>query len=151
MLSDTTANCFFCRVPMSHLKRRRVRWTVKWSFQGDRGKMHMTSYHLSKIRRVTYKPHVVAAAESRCSPSSSSQTPSLYEQLPVLLHVQLGEPVRVRRGRGKHQRPLSQRAAGEAEHQSGGAPGRAAVAHPRHPHRHLHAVGRSLRQGVRSP
>lgn len=27
------------RVAMSHLKRRRERWTVKWSFHGDRGKI----------------------------------------------------------------------------------------------------------------
>lgn len=34
-------NCFFYRAAMSHLKRRRERWTVKWSFQGDRGKVQL--------------------------------------------------------------------------------------------------------------
>lgn len=34
-----SCNCFSYRVEMSHLKRKRGRWIVKWSFQGDRGKM----------------------------------------------------------------------------------------------------------------
>lgn len=34
-------NFFSYRVAMSHLKRKRERWTVKLSFHGDRGKIHL--------------------------------------------------------------------------------------------------------------
>lgn len=83
--------------------------------------------------------------------SSPSQTSSLHEQLSVLLHLQLREPIGVGRRGGKHQRTFPQRALGETERQSGGAPGRAAVTHTRHPHWHLHTVGWPLGQGVCCP
>lgn len=42
----------FGRVEMSHLKRRREKWTVKWSFQGDRGKIKSGRFYNSGSRKI---------------------------------------------------------------------------------------------------